>query len=376
MAIDQNKILEQIYHDPASSGGFAGIERLYAEAKKKDPTIKRADVKYFLEGDRTYTLHRPRRVRFKRAKTIPSGLYTDLQCDLAQMDKLSRANRGFKYILLAVCVLSKRIWAIPVKSKQINDMKPAFDKLLSQIPITPSRIFSDRGREFFMNIHTKHRDATGKTVTRTENYFDAKGIDKHWSSTKTIKAALAERYIRVLKSRLYRYMSEKGTTNWIDVLPKIVTAQNNSPSRVTGMRPVDINFRNAQEVWERVYEPYLEATTTKKPKLEKGDNVRMANYKEVFDRGYLPNWSDEILKVDSVKRGNVDTYKVKDERGEEFRGRYYTEDLGRTRKDSSTTYRIEKILGRRTTKEGQRQIKVKFIGLPQNVWIEESDIVI
>jgi predicted SnoaL-like aldol condensation-catalyzing enzyme len=367
------ELLKRIYHDPESPGGFAGIERLFREAKKQDPSIKRADVKYFLDGDRTYTLHRPRRVRFKRARTIPSGLYTDIQCDLAMMDKFSRANRGYNYILLAVCVLSKRIWAIPVKTKQLTDMKEAFDQLLADIPITPSRIFSDRGKEFFMNVHTKYKEG-GKTLTKTENYFDAKGIDKHWSSTKTIKAALAERYIRLLKSRLYRYMSEKRTTSWIDILPKIVTAINNSPSRITGMRPNDINFKNAQDVWERVYEPYLESAPHKKQKFKKGDHVRMANYKEVFDRGYLPNWSDEILEVDSVKHANVDTYKVKDETGEEFKGRFYAEDLGRTRKD--TTYRIEKVFAKRKTKEGTQQIKVKFIGYPKLFWINESDLVI
>jgi hypothetical protein len=376
MVDNKLKLLEKIYHNPESPGGFAGVERLYSEAKKQDPNIKRQDVKYFLEGNRTYTLHRPRRVKFTRSKTIPSGLYTDLQADLAQMDKFSSANRGFKYILVVVCVLSKRLWAIPIKTKQFVDMKKAFDELLADIPITPSRIFTDRGKEFFLNVHTKEKGVGGKPVTKTENYFETRGIDKHWSSTKTIKAALAERYIQVLKSRIYKFMSEKGTKNWVDVLPQIVSAINNSPSRITGMRPVDINFKNAQEVWERVYGIYLNLNPPKKrPKFAKGDHVRMANYKEVFDRGFLPNWSDEILQVDSIKRGNVDTYKVKDEAGQEFKGRYYVDDLGKTRKGDSTTYRIEKVLGKRMTKEGLKQIKIKFIGYPQIHWIDESDLV-
>lgn len=361
----KQKIIENIYHDPASPAGFAGIQRLYQEAKKVNPNITKNDVKWFLEGDRTYTLHRPRRVRFKRAKTIPAGLFTDLQCDLAQMDKFSRSNKSYKYILLCVDVLSKKIFAEPVKSKKYEDMAPAMDKILDKIPITPARIFSDNGKEFFLNK---------KQGNKTVNFYVERGIDKYWSSTKTIKAALAERYIRVLKSRLYKYFSEFNSLNWLDILDKIVEAINNSPSRITGMKPIDINFKNAQNVWERVYSNNF-LISKSKTKLHKGDNVRMANYKEVFDRGYLPNWGDEILEVDAIKRGNVDTYKVKDEDGNMFKGNYYAEDLGKTRKDEKTTYRIEKILKKRTNKDGTKQFYIKFMGYPTPQWINETDIV-
>jgi hypothetical protein len=292
------ELLKNIYHDPKSPAGYGSIINLYKVAKKIEPKIKLEDVKFFLEGDRTYTLHRPRRIRFKRAKTIPSGLYTDIQCDLAQFEKFFRANRGYKYVLIAVCVLSKRIWAYPLKSKQYGDMEEAFDKLLSDIPITPARIFTDKGKEFILNKHIKYKE-NGKTITKTVNYFEEKGIEKYWSSTKTIKAALAERYIRVLKSRIYRYLSNNGTLKWFDVLDKIVVALNNTPSRITGMSAMDINFENAQTIWQKVYGKYFERRgENKKPRYLKGDNVRMSNYKEVFDRGFLPNWSDEILEVD------------------------------------------------------------------------------
>ena len=99
-----------------------------------------------------------------------------------------------------------------------------------------------------------------------------------------------------------------------------------------------------------------------KPKHAEGSNVRMANYKEVFDKGYLPNWSDEILTVAKVKARNPPTYKVKDEKGEVFEGNFYNEDLGRTRKDSETSYRI-KILKNRT-RSGNKEYYVKFIGYP------------
>ena len=382
MEIEKKEILERLYHDPSSPAGFSGVQRLYTEAKKLFKKITKKDVKDFLEGDRTYTLHRPRRLRFTRSKTIASGYFTDVQMDLAQMDKFASKNNGFKYILVAIDVLSKTVFAEPIKSKKYDDVVKAMDDIINKMPMIPSRIFTDNGKEFFLNKKIK---VNGQL--KTENYFKNRGIEKLWASTKTIKAALAERCIRTIKSRLYKYFSEKHTLKWINVLPKIIEAINNSPSRVTGMKPVDINFDNAQQVWLKLYtSPSRDETrrqrrrysnvyrNAKYLKFKKGDTVRMANYAEVFDKGYLPNWSDEILNIDSVKKGDPETYKVKDDEGEIFKGNYYKYDLGRVRKDKETSYRVEKVLGKRT-KDGIKEIRVKFIGYPRIYWIKEKDIV-
>lgn len=367
MEVEKKELLEKLYHDPSSPAGFSGVQRLYTEAKKQLKNITKKDVKDFLEGDRTYTLHRPRRLRFSRSKTIASGYFTDVQMDLAQMDKFASKNNGFKYILVAIDVLSKTVFAEPIKSKKYEDVLKAMDDIINKMPMIPARIFTDNGKEFFLNKKVK---VNGQL--KTENYFKNKGIEKQWASTKTIKAALAERCIRTIKSRLYKYFSEKHTLKWINVLPQIIEAINNSPSRVTDMKPVDINFDNAQQVWLKLYSNTFRKS--KNLKFKKGDNVRMANYAEVFDKGYLPNWSDEILSIDSVKKGDPETYKVKDDEGELFKGNYYKYDLGRVRKDKETSYRVEKVLGKRT-KDGIKEIRVKFIGYPRIYWIKEKDIV-
>ena len=364
MALDKNKVIKDIYHDPSNSAGFAGKKQLLDEAKKVDSSISMQDIEHFLEGDQVYTLHRPRRIHFKRAKCFAAGYGTDYHFDLADMQKLARQNNSYKYILVGVDVLAKMLYAEKVKSKQKKDMTEAFNAILVRMPMVPQRIFTDRGKEFILS-RTENGEKT--------DYFKEKGITKLWSSTKTIKASLAERAIRNLKSRLYKFFSHEKTLKWIDVLPKIVNSINHSYCRVIDMRPVDVNFSNAQTVWEKIYGKDFFKSPKTKNRLHKGDTVRMANYKEVFDRGYLPNWSDEIIEVDSVKKGRPDTYRVKDERGEPFTGQFYAEDLGKTRRDKDTTYRIEKVAGKRTI-DGKKQIRVKFIGYPNFEWINESDI--
>ena len=352
--------LNKLYTDPNSPACYAGADQLYKEAKKLDPTVTKAKVKDFLEGNRTYTLHKPRRVRFNRVKTVPAGFMTDVQCDLADFQKISRHNKGNRYMLVGIDVLSKLVFVSPTKSKTYKDMRPAFDDLLSQMPMHPHRIFTDRGGEF----ESKEMRA----------YFKEMDILKHKANTSVIKAGLAERCIRNIKQRVYRYFSEKHSLNWVEVIPKIVNAINHSKSRITGMRPVDVNFKNAQGIWEKVYgNSFL--PPDKKPRYKKKQTVRIAADKGVFDKGYLPNFSDEIVEISAVKKGRPHTYKLIDHKGEPFANNFYEEELARTKRNAETSYRIEKILRKRTNKDGTRDFYVKFIGYPENEWIKETDVV-
>lgn len=136
-------LLRRIFNDPSSAGGYAGLEPLYHAARAEQPDVTREDVRHFLEGDRTYTLFKPTRTRYRRLKTVPSGFLTDIQVDLADLQKLAEHNGGRRYILVAVDVLSRRVFAIPTKSKSSNHMKAAFERLFRSLPHLPWRIFSD-----------------------------------------------------------------------------------------------------------------------------------------------------------------------------------------------------------------------------------------
>ncbi|KAF7627100.1 Integrase catalytic domain-containing protein [Meloidogyne graminicola] len=317
-------ILENLYNNPESPAGFSG------------------DVIKYLEGHRTYTIHRPRRVRFKRSRTIPAGYMTDVQCDLADFQKLSRENGGNNYALVAIDVLSKRVFAAPVKK---------------QMEMYPHRIFSDKGMEF--------------RAKEMIDFFQKKDIEKYTANASTVKASLAERCIRNLKQRLYRYMSEKQSLKWAKVLNKIVDAINHSSCRVLGgLRPIDVSFHNAQKIREKVFGPIIGPFNKKKPRFKKDDFVRMSRNKNIFFERIPSNYSDEILQVDLVKnRVTPNRYRVRDENGEKFAGYFYPEELTKVRKDEQTSYRIEKVI--RTRKRNG----IKEYLYPEPEWINESQFV-
>uniref|UniRef100_A0A914H7Y2 Uncharacterized protein n=1 Tax=Globodera rostochiensis TaxID=31243 RepID=A0A914H7Y2_GLORO len=74
-----NEALDKLYNDPSSPAAFAGVTALWKEARKNIKYLRKKDVQNYLEGHRTYTLMRPRRVRFPRAKTVAAGFMTDVQ---------------------------------------------------------------------------------------------------------------------------------------------------------------------------------------------------------------------------------------------------------------------------------------------------------
>ena len=359
----QSKI-NKIYSDPASAGGFSGVDNLYHELRKKHPGITKTDVRKFLEENRTYTLFKQRRVHFKRSKFVPAGFLTDMQVDLGDFQMLARGNGGFRYMLVGVDVLSRRLFTAPVKSKSSGHMIAGFEQIFSQMPYMPQQIFSDRGMEF-----------ESKEV---RDFFEKKGIEKFKSRASEVKAGVAERMIKTIKQRLYRYFSEKNTTNWIKVLPKITRAINHTKCRITSMRPADITEKNASDVWERVYGNYVRGVDGKRKgsRFSRGDSVRISRAKPIFEKGYLPNFSDEIFTVNKVSRAAPNHYELIDNKGEPIHGRFYQEELVKTREDENTTYRIERIIRKRKTPNKQTmEYLVKFIGYPEQYWIDENDIV-
>ena len=86
-----------------------------------------------------------------------------------------------------------------------------------------------------------------------------------------------------------------------------------------------------------------------KPKFKVGYKVRISKYKrKVFDKGYTPNWTEEIFLVDKIKHTNTITYKLKDLNNEEIKGSFYEPELLKAKQD---VFRIEKVIRRNYKKK-------------------------
>ena len=79
------------------------------------------------------------------------------------------------------------------------------------------------------------------------------------------------------------------------------------------MKPTDVK--------DASYAEYNEGFNKKDPKFKVGDNVKISKYKNIFVKGYAPNWSEEVLVVSKIKNAVPLTYVVSDLNGEEITGR-------------------------------------------------------
>jgi len=100
------------YHDPRAPGSLGGVQRF---AKAHQIPLKKA--RRVLERDLAYTLHKPRRRRFPTVPVIVGGLDDQWVADLVEVQPLAKYNRGIRYLLTVLDVLSKYAWVQPLKAK-------------------------------------------------------------------------------------------------------------------------------------------------------------------------------------------------------------------------------------------------------------------
>ena len=108
-----------------------------------------------------------------------------------------------------------------------------------------------------------------------------------------------------------------------------------------------------------------------KPKFKVGDKVRISKYKRnVFDKGYIPNWTEEVFTINKIQYTNPITYKIKDLRGEDIQGSFYEPELLKAKQD---VFCIDKVI-RRDYKKKQALVKWKGYSDEFNSWIPMKDL--
>ena len=157
-----------------------------------------------------------------------------------------------------------------------------------------------------------------------------------YSIHKERKSVVAERFIRTLKTKNYKYMTSVSKNVYIDKLDDMVNEYNNTYHRTIKMKPVDVKDNTYIDSMEL---HSTELHSNKDPKFKVGDHVRIPKYKNIFAKGYTPNWSEEVFVIKKVKNTVPWTHVINDLNGDEIVGTVYKKELQKTNQQE---FRIKK----------------------------------
>ena len=175
------------------------------------------------------------------------------------------------------------------------------------------------------------------------------------------KSVISERFIRTLKKKTFKHMPAISKNVYFDVLDDIVNKYKNTIHRTIKMKPVDVK--------DNTYVDSKKEVNDKDSKFKVGDHVRISKYKNIFAKGYTPNWSEEIFVVNKIKNTVPSTYVINDLNGEEITGIFYEKELQKT---NQKEFRIEKVIKR---KDDKLYVKWKGYNNSFNSWIDKKDLV-
>ena len=155
---------------------------------------------------------------------------------------------------------------------------------------------------------------------------------------------------------------------YFDVLDDIFNKYNNTVHRTIKIKPIQVtDDYHAKDLSRELHSMELHPNK-KDSKSKVGDNVRMSKYKNIFAKGYTPNWSEEVFVISKIKNTVPWTYVINDLNGEEITRSFYEKELQKT---NQKEFRIEKVLKRKGDK-----LYVKWKGYDSrfNSWIDKKDL--
>ena len=231
-----------------------------------------------------------------------------------------------------------------MKDKKGLSIVNAFQSILKKSNRKPNKIWVDKGGEFYNNSFEKWLQGNPIAMYSTHNEG---------------KSVVAERFIRTIKNKIYKYMTPISKNVSIDKLDDIVNEYNNAYHRTIKVKPIDVkdNTIIGKEVNDN------------ESKIKVGDHVRISKYKNIFAKGYTPNWSEEIFVVKGIKNTAPLTYVINDPNGEQIIGTFFEKESEKTNQEE---FRIEKVIQKKGNK-----LYVKWKGYDHsfNSWIDKKDLV-
>ena len=206
-----------------------------------------------------------------------------------------------KYLLCAIDLFNNYAWVTPLKEKRGITIVNALQKVISK-GRKPNKIWVDQGGEFCNKLLKRFLKINGIEIYPTYNEE---------------KSVVAERFIRMLKNKIFKHMTAISKSVYLNVLDDIVNKYKNADHKTIKIKPIDVTSDS--------YAKYDKDSYVTKLKLKFGDNVRISKYRNIFAKGYTENWSEEVFVVSKIKSAVPWAYVISDLNGEPIAGSFMKE---------------------------------------------------
>ena len=297
------------YYNFKSPSSLSGIAKL----KAAFPKIPRKDLKLFLEAQDVYTKHKFTKTKFQRRKVMSIRKNYLWQADLVDVQKFSRFNKGVKFLLTVIDVLTRYAYVVCLKNKTASEVTTAFSTIISD-KNKPKYLESDLGKEF---VNKQFKDFLNtNNITHYHNYSN-------------FGACLVERFNQTLQSKISKYFTYTGSKNYITILPQLVDSYNNSKHSATKFTPSSITKYNEMDAWMNSYEDLFNTKWKTKPDYKLNDIVRVKKPKSTFEKGYTSRFSDELFLIQEIVHGHPIMYRIKDFHNVPLNGLFYSQELSK-----------------------------------------------
>ena len=183
--------------------------------------------------------------------------------DLADMQLIGKFNKGFRFLLCVIDIFSKYAWVVPLKAKKGVSIVDAFQKILDDSNRKPNKIWVDKGSEFYNSSFKKW----------------LKDNSEMYSIHNEGKSVAGERFIRTLKTKIYKYLTSVSKDVYINKLDDMLNEYNNKYHRTITMKALDVKDNTYIDSME------LLSSNDKDPKFKVGDH----------------DWSEEVFVIKKAK---------------------------------------------------------------------------
>ena len=174
---------------------------------------------------------------------------------------------------------------------------------------------------------------------------------------------------RTFKGKMWKYFTANNTRRYLNVLQPLVNGYNRTHHSSIKMRPADVRKNDSPLIRQRLYA--VKRRPVKTYKYTIGDVVRISKARRVFDKGYLPNWTEETFIVYDRRNRSEPFYYLRDYGGEDVKGGFYEHEIQRVNEPND--YRVEAVLSTKKVRGGKTLRLVKWLGWPSkfNSWVED-----